>query len=93
MVEIEVINQEKEFLNIKARAILRKFFHSDEGLNHWNDLYEIFDEKTKCNGSCPNPAKFLLYTHWHDNLVTLIPACDDHSPQMWFEILENFTAG
>lgn len=93
MTEAPVPSAQQIFTEIHLRGGLRKIFHSDEGLNHWSDLFEVFDEKTECNGGCPNVAKFLLYTHWHDNLITLITACEDHSPQMWFEILENHTAG
>lgn len=81
------------FNNILKKGGIRKIFHSDEGVNHWTDLYEVFDENTKCNGTCETPAKFLLYTHWHNNFVTLIPACERHSPPMWFHLLEKHTSG
>lgn len=84
---------QESFHNLKKNGVLRNIFHSDEGVNHWTDLYEVFDENTKCNGSCPNPAKFLLYTHWHNNMVSVIPACEEHSPQMWFELLEKHDSG
>ncbi len=89
---LTVLN-EKVFSEIKSRTVLRRIIHSDEGLNHWTDLYEINDPKILCSGSCEAKARFLLYTHWHDNTVGLIPSCEEHSPQMYFELLNDRTAG
>lgn len=83
----------EEYKQLKRKGSLRFIHHGDEGINHWTDLFEVFDKSLICGQGCPNPARFLLYEHSHENKEGVGLTCDSHSPRGYFELLESRTAG
>lgn len=93
MLEISIHSLESEINSLRSKGVIRHLLKAHEGINHWYSLYEVRDQSIKCAGGCPNTAKFLLFTHYHDNSTETVISCEDHCPEMYLDISERVHSG
>ena len=67
--------------------------HGDEGLGHWYELLSSRDNNIKCGAGCNNPAKFIIYTHYHDNDVSVDQVCEEHASAQYLSLYEGVMSG
>jgi hypothetical protein len=82
-----------EAMKFTSRGYLRWLQTVPSGVSHETTLYEIkpiapLSGYTRC-GSCEEKGKFLLHDKDHLNEHSINIMCADHSPEMFFKVLES----
>ena len=79
--------------HLRASDHFKFIKHGDEGSGHWYELFESRDPEINCGGSCTNTAKFVLYTHYHNEEDDVTAVCEDHAPRLYLELFDKISAG
>ena len=67
--------------------------HGDEGLGHWYELFSSRDSEITCGSGCGNTARFIIYTHYHDNTVDISTVCEEHASDQYLSIYQGVMSG